>query len=291
MTRVLSVLAALTVLAGFAPVIAQVPAPTQEQLELLRSMSPEDRQALLEQLGLGGTAVGNATAESSGDQSNRSRNPRDSELGGKGDRQSMNEFPLIDKTLKPDDTVLIDIDFKKDKPPRIETPVQGQPSITIPGEAAPVLEPDEKKELESLIGLVRSRNPYQLDTSGLLLLPGFAPIMLSGLNEEQATHRLASMNAFFNLDIKVTRLPVRKAGFSGLKPFGYDLFKDSTSTFAPVTDVPVPSDYIVGPGDKFAIQLFGSQNRTLRLAVGRDGRINFPEIGPVEVGGRSFESV
>ena len=84
---------------------------------------------------------------------------------------------------------------------------------------------------------------------------------------------------------------MRKTGVAGLKPFGYDLFKDAPSTFAPVTDVPVPSDYIVGPGDQLNVQLFGSQNRNLRLVVGRDGRISFPELGPINVGGRTFERV
>ena len=135
------------------------------------------------------------------------------------------------------------------------------------------------------MNLVRSRNPYQLDASGALLLPGFEPIMLAGLNEEQATHRLSAVVVFLKLDVKVTKLPVRKTGVAGLKPFGYDLFKDASATFAPVGDVPVPSDYIVGPGDQFVVQLFGSQNRTLRLTVGRDGRISFPELGPINVGG------
>ena len=39
------------------------------------------------------------------------------------------------------------------------------------------------------------------------------------------------------------------------------------------------------------MQLFGSQNRTLRLTVGRDGRINFPELGPINVGGSTFGRV
>ncbi len=109
----------------------------------------------------------------------------------------------------------------------------------------------ERLAFERLIELVRSRNPYQLDSSGILMLPGFAPIMLAGLDEEQATHRPRhGVMRFSKLDIKVTKLPVRKAGVAALKPFGYDLFKDSSSTFAPVTDVPVPSDYIVGPGDQ-----------------------------------------
>ena len=55
--------------------------------------------------------------------------------------------------------------------------------------------------------------------------------------------------------------------------------------------MPVPSDYIVGPGDRLTIQLYGSQNRSLRLPVGRDGRISFPELGPINVGGRSFQQV
>ena len=79
---------------------------------------------------------------------------------------------------------------------------------------------------------------------------------------------------------------------AGLKPFGYDLFTgDSASTFAPFSDVPVPSDYIVGPGDQISVQLFGSQNRNLRLTVGRDGRISFPELGPINVGGQTFQGV
>jgi protein involved in polysaccharide export with SLBB domain len=138
---------------------------------------------------------------------------------------------------------------------------------------------------------MRSRNPYQLDSEGALVLPGFAPIMLAGLDAKQATLRLSAVNVFLKLDVKVTRLPVRKTGVAGLKPFGYDLFKDTSSTFAPVTDVPVPSDYIVGAGDQLNVQLFGSQNRNLKLMVGRDGRINFPEIGPISVGGRPFERV
>jgi protein involved in polysaccharide export with SLBB domain len=206
-------------------------------------------------------------------------------------RRALTDRLATEQPLKPEDSVLIDIDFKKDKPPRIETPVAGQPPVTIPGEPAPALDPLEKEDLERLIALVRSRNPYQLDSSGALQLPGFAPVVLAGLNETQATHRLSSMIAFIKLDLKLTRLPVRKTGVSGLKPFGYELFKDSTSTFAPVTDVPVPSDYVVGPGDRLNVQLFGNENRNLRLVVGRDGRVNFPELGPLSVGGRTFESV
>ncbi|EOU2519066.1 SLBB domain-containing protein [Vibrio cholerae] len=77
----------------------------------------------------------------------------------------------------------------------------------------------------------------------------------------------------------------------GLKRFGLELFASSPSTFAPVSDVPVPSDYRVGPGDELVIQLFGKENRTHRLRVNRDGVVNFPALGPISVAGLSFSEV
>jgi polysaccharide biosynthesis/export protein len=271
-------------LAVVPPALAQV--PTSEQLELLRTMNPEDRQALMEELGIDLSTL-DGTSESSQSSPERKRN-RD---GSTSDTRGLPSTVLVDKSLKPDDTVLVDIDFKKDKPARIESQGEGVPPITIAGEAAPILTPEQQVELEERIELVRSRNPYRLDSAGFLLLPGFEPILLAGLNEAQATHRLSAVGAFRNLDIKLTKLPLSKVGVAGLKPFGYDLFQSSSSTFAPVGDVPVPSDYIVGPGDQIVVQLFGSQNRNLRLTVGRDGRISFPELGPISVSGRSFGAV
>lgn len=288
MFRVLGSLLICLLLLAAIPVSAQI--PTADQLELLRSMSPEDREALMEQLGIGGSVLGDAANQSD----SRSRTNNSNTPGSKnrqGDLKNDEAKLILDKSLKADDTVLIDIDFKKDKPPRIESQGEGLPPVTIPGETAPILEPTERVELERVIALVRTRNPYQLDNSGTLQLPGLPPIVLAGLDEAQATHRLAAVSLFLKLDIKLTRLPVKKTGIAGLKPFGYDLFKDSSASFAPVTDVPVPSSYIVGPGDQLLVQLFGSTNRTLRLVVGRDGRINFPELGPINVGGRTFDAV
>lgn len=147
------------------------------------------------------------------------------------------------------------------------------------------------KRLKDLIELIRSKNPYQLSHDGGLILPGFAEIPLAGLTDDQATLRLKIEPVFRNLDIRLTRLPLKKTGVEALKPFGYDLFDRSPSTFAPMTNVPVPSDYIVGAGDELSVQLYGSQNRTLRLVVGRDGRVSFPELGPINVAGERFNNV
>jgi protein involved in polysaccharide export with SLBB domain len=75
----------------------------------------------------------------------------------------------------------------------------------------------------------------------------------------------------------------------GLKPFGYDLFAGSPTTFAPVTEVPVPAEYTLGPGDVLKVQLWGNQSLRLELTVSRDGTIEFPERGPVSVAGLTFQ--
>jgi protein involved in polysaccharide export with SLBB domain len=278
----------LFLLLGAMHSFAQV--PTSDQIELLRSMSPEDREALMEQLGLGGMSSSSGETGDSG--STRTRDQGNTTLDENGMRRREGTEPQalqMDKALKPADAVLIDINLKKDKPPRVESQGQGLPPITIPGELAPVLEPEELEELEAVIELVRSRNPYKLDENGEITLPGFEPIVLAGLDEKQAALRLSAIATFRKLDVKLIRLPLRKIGIEGLKPFGYELFKKGASTFAPATDIPVPNDYIVGPGDQLRVQLYGSENRTLRLTVNRDGQVNLLSIGPVTVGGRTFE--
>nr|ELA9414595.1 SLBB domain-containing protein [Vibrio parahaemolyticus] len=76
-----------------------------------------------------------------------------------------------------------------------------------------------------------------------------------------------------------------------LKRFGLDLFAGSPSTFAPISDVPVPANYTVGAGDEIIVQLFGKDNETHRLRVNRAGTINFPSLGPVNVAGMHFSDV
>jgi len=79
--------------------------------------------------------------------------------------------------------------------------------------------------------------------------------------------------------------------FGELKPFGYDLFTGDADAFRPSTDIPIPTDYALGPGDVVRVQLFGNQNGSYRLPVDRDGRINFPKLGPIDVAGQHFDDV
>ena len=76
-----------------------------------------------------------------------------------------------------------------------------------------------------------------------------------------------------------------------LRQFGYELFGGSPSTFAPATNIPVPANYIMGPGDTVVIQLYGQRNLTHELVITREGMLMFPEIGPVSVAGLSYQEL
>lgn len=79
-----------------------------------------------------------------------------------------------------------------------------------------------------------------------------------------------------------------KASDNLLKKFGYDYFINRPTTFAPLSSIPVPSDYIIGPGDEIKLILFGNKNLTYSLRVTRDGDIQIPEIGPISTAGLTF---
>ncbi|MCF1428905.1 MAG: SLBB domain-containing protein [Shewanella sp.] len=76
-----------------------------------------------------------------------------------------------------------------------------------------------------------------------------------------------------------------------LKRFGIDMFAGEPTTFAPVSDVPVPSQYVVGPGDNIKVQLYGKENEEVTLMVNRDGTIQFPDLGPISVAGLTFSEL
>ena len=76
-----------------------------------------------------------------------------------------------------------------------------------------------------------------------------------------------------------------------LKPFGYELFAGEPSTFAPVSDVPVPSEYVLGPGDTLRVQIYGKESQDYSLTVNRQGDIEIPKLGPYSVVGQTFAKV
>jgi protein involved in polysaccharide export with SLBB domain len=95
-------------------------------------------------------------------------------------------------------------------------------------------------------------------------------------------------------EIAVAVAPVAVAGVgattpaSALKPFGYDLFANAPTTYAPAASIPVSGDYLLGPGDTLDILFYGKTNNAFSLDINREGFVDFPELGPVGLAGMTY---
>lgn len=74
-----------------------------------------------------------------------------------------------------------------------------------------------------------------------------------------------------------------------LKPFGYDFFAGEPRSFNPTNYAPVPANYLLGVGDMLTVQFFGKENKTHELEISREGSVNIPGLGPVQVAGLTYQ--
>ena len=86
---------------------------------------------------------------------------------------------------------------------------------------------------------------------------------------------------------------IREGKKAKLRAFGYNFFNDSIQSAVEGGSASIPSNYMIGPGDYLEIQMFGLENDGFTLMIGRNGIIQFPGIGPINVfeNGGSFQNL
>ena len=104
-------------------------------------------------------------------------------------------------------------------------------------------------------------------------------------SETNAAGRSVGATAFSQEPLSDFQQLVAASTGRPLPIFGASLFSGVPSTFAPINDVPVGSDYVVGPGDQIAVQLSGQVNQQYNFPVDPTGVINVPTLGAVHVAG------
>ncbi|MBN2068135.1 MAG: SLBB domain-containing protein [Opitutales bacterium] len=72
-----------------------------------------------------------------------------------------------------------------------------------------------------------------------------------------------------------------------LRLYGYDIFSTG-NYFEPTIQLPVPVDYLMGAGDSVVVNFYGKTSASYELTVTREGNLNVPEIGSVNVSGLTF---
>jgi polysaccharide export outer membrane protein len=76
-----------------------------------------------------------------------------------------------------------------------------------------------------------------------------------------------------------------------LPVYGRRLFDEVPTTFAPVERVPVPADYVLGPGDELLIRAWGKIDLDSRVTVDRNGQVYLPRVGALNVAGLRYEQL
>ncbi len=175
---------------------------------------------------------------------------------------------------------------EEDEEPRAES----RSRIILRFDADEDLTATERRELDEdpIMQRLTGSHLFVLDDSGVLSLQGLKLIPLLGLSEEDIVRRLEAEPYLSKFIIDARILGQQPIGVEALEPFGYDVFEPREASFEPPSTGPVPSDYVLGPGDSVRVQLFGNVNGIYEYEVSRDGILNLPEIGPVTVAGIPF---
>jgi protein involved in polysaccharide export with SLBB domain len=313
-----------------AVVEAQTPTPTQDQLNIFRNLPQDQQDALMQSVlgGKGDSTNKKSDSQLESPETVQKKNDRTGQrqqdkinnektVDGRTLR-NLDEDP----ELRADDTVLIDltpVELDKDGNLIVHNTGNQASGSPIPGSTSGISSansaakdirdkdtspsdfgrlrveqrmrtPEETSRSATVRDRILKGNPYKLNRFGVLEIPGLPSIPIAGLTAEEATRRLSADPDLRDYTVKLTLLRLEPLDDEFAKPFGYDLFEGVPSTFAPVKDIQVPIDYVVGPGDTFNIQLYGNETASYSLTVGRDGRIKFPKLGPISVSGMGFDA-
>ena len=92
------------------------------------------------------------------------------------------------------------------------------------------------------------------------------------------------------LTFKVDRERERECSEGTANPcvFGYSIFTSVPSTYNLSSDVPVPPDYVLGPGDQLRVEYYGNENLSKEGYITRTGTLHLPLLGPVTLAGLTF---
>lgn len=69
--------------------------------------------------------------------------------------------------------------------------------------------------------------------------------------------------------------------------FGRDIFNNAALTFEPSMNIPIPSNYILGAGDRVIIDIWGASQSAIEEVISPEGYIVVEGIGPMRIAGKT----
>ena len=72
--------------------------------------------------------------------------------------------------------------------------------------------------------------------------------------------------------------------------FGHNIFNNRNLSFAPSSNIATPENYKLGPGDEIIIDIWGTNQNTIRQTISPDGFINIADVGLVYLNGMTVKA-
>jgi len=154
------------------------------------------------------------------------------------------------------------------------------------------LEASPADELPSLAGAsttsgsAERRGAMRSASNGILRPASGSNAELTPVAMVHKSNPYADVPALYDLYVQAS---ARRRSF---ERFGLDIFSNEANDSESIPmDLPVGPEYVVGPGDSLAIDVWGGVSQRILRTVDREGRISLPEAGPVLVSGSTLGDV
>jgi protein involved in polysaccharide export with SLBB domain len=166
-------------------------------------------------------------------------------------------------------------------------------------DAGPQVDPDYLSQTNGNNGLdlnssrLGRQYPGLPSRAGINNVPSFSD--QSGLNGAQAQQQ--ALNEARLLELQRPSQPTEfqllvRASVGKLLPvYGDSLFREVPTTFAPLRQVNVTPDYVLGPGDQVQVRIWGQVNLNAQVTVDRSGSIYLPQIGGIHLAGLPYSQL
>ena len=124
-------------------------------------------------------------------------------------------------------------------------------------------------------------NPMRTNTNGITVQEmDDAKKGTTGEISQNATEDIANVED----DIKATS---EVSEGTDKKIFGHDIFNRGALSFEPSMNLATPQNYVLGPGDKVIVDIYGASQKTQQLTISPEGEVVVPGYGPIAVSGLS----
>jgi protein involved in polysaccharide export with SLBB domain len=153
-------------------------------------------------------------------------------------------------------------------------------------------------QIDLLLRRASSQGYNQFDLLKIAKSQGLNQSELEKLDKRfKSAETIARVSANASTPLEETRLRKRweeeMEVFREIKSdiYGYEVFRGNTFlSFQSNLNIPTPLDYVIGPGDKLFIDIYGQSENYYQSEVSPDGDVILENIGPVNLNGLSLEN-